>query len=40
MRLNGEPLEEVECLIIWGRKWQRMEDVEGMWYTNALRGER
>ena len=31
--LNGEPLEEVDCLSTWGRKWQLMEDVEGMWYT-------
>ena len=31
--LNGEPLEEVDCLSIWGRKWQLKEDVKGMWYT-------
>ena len=30
--LNGEPLEEVDCST-WGRKWQLMEDVKGMWYT-------
>ena len=29
--LNGEPLEEV--LSTWCRKWQLMEDVKGMWYT-------
>ena len=31
--LNGEPLEEVIVLSIWGRKWQPIEDVKGMWYT-------
>ena len=31
--LNGEPLAEVDCLSIWGCKWQLMEDVKGMWYT-------
>ena len=32
--LNGEPLEEVDgFLSTWGRKWQPMEDVKGMWYT-------
>ena len=31
--LNGEPLEVVDCLSIWGRKLQLMEDVQGMWYT-------
>ena len=32
--LNGEPLEEVDCFLsTWGRKWQPMEDVKGMWYT-------
>ena len=31
--LNGEPLEEVIVLSTWGRKWQPMEDVKGMWYT-------
>ena len=31
--LNGEPLEEVDCLSTWSRKWQLMEDVKGMWYT-------
>ena len=29
--LNGDPLEEV--LSTWGCKWQPMEDVKGMWYT-------
>ena len=29
--LNGEPLEEVDCSKY--RKWQLMEDVKGMWYT-------
>ena len=32
-RLNGEPLEAVDCLSTWGSKWQRMEVVKGMWYT-------
>ena len=31
--LSGESLEEVDCLSTWGRKWQLMEDVKGMWYT-------
>ena len=31
--LNGEPLEEVDFLSTWGRKWQPMKDVKGMWYT-------
>ena len=31
--LNGEPLEEVDFLSTWGRKWQPMEVVKGMWYT-------
>ena len=31
--LNGEPLEEVDCYKYLGRKWQPMEDVRGMWYT-------
>ena len=30
--LNGEPLEEVDCFT-WVRKWQLMEDVKKMWYT-------
>ena len=25
--LYGEPLEEVDCLSTWGRKWQPMENV-------------
>ena len=29
--LNGEPLEEVIVLSTWGRTWQPMEDVKGMW---------
>ena len=33
LTLNGEPLEEVDFLSTWGRKWQLMEDVKGMWYT-------
>ena len=28
--LNGEPLEEVDCLSTWDRNWQLMEDVKGM----------
>ena len=31
--LNGAPLEEVDCFKHQGRKWQLMEDVKGMWYT-------
>ena len=31
--LNGEPLEEVDCFKYMGSKWQLMEDVKGMWYT-------
>ena len=30
---NGEPLEEVNCFNYLGRKWQLMEDVKVMWYT-------
>ena len=30
--LNGEPLEEVDCFCSH-HKWQPMEDVKGMWYT-------
>ena len=28
-----------ECIILstWGRKWQLMEDVKGMWYTKWMR---
>ena len=31
--LTGEPLEGVDYFKSWGRKWQPMEDVKGMWYT-------
>ena len=31
--LNGEQLEEVDCFKYLGRKWQSMEDVKGIWYT-------
>ena len=31
--LNGEPLEEVDCFKYLSRKWQPMEDVKLMWYT-------
>ena len=31
--LNGEPLEEVMVLSTWGREWQPMEYVKGMWCT-------
>ena len=31
--LNGEPLQDVDCLSAWGRKWQLMEDVKMIWYT-------
>ena len=31
VRLNGEPLEEVDILSTWGCKWQLLEDVKGMW---------
>ena len=30
---NDEQLEEVDCFKYQGRKWQQMEDVKGMWYT-------
>ena len=33
VRLNGGPLEEVDCLNTSGHKWQRMDDVKEMWYT-------
>ena len=32
--LNGEPLEEVDCCSTWSRKWQLMEYVKGMQYTD------
>ena len=32
--LNGETFEEVDCFkYLRGRKWQPMEDVKGMCYT-------
>ena len=31
--LNGEPLWKWIVLSTWGRKWQLMEDVKEMWYT-------
>ena len=31
--LNGIPLEAVDSLCTWGRKWQLMEGVKVMWYT-------
>ena len=31
--LNGEPFEQVDFEVPGGRKWQLMEDVKGMWYT-------
>ena len=31
--INGELLEEVNCFKSCGRKWQPIEDVKGMWYT-------
>ena len=31
--INGDPLEEVDFLSTWARKFQLMEDVERMWYT-------
>ena len=31
--LNGEPLEEVDCVKYLGRKLQLMDDVKGIWYT-------
>ena len=37
--LNAEPLEEVIVLSTWDRKWQLMEDVTGMWYTELIRGK-
>ena len=33
VRLNGEPSEEVDFLSTYGRKWQPMEGVKGMWCT-------
>ena len=33
LRLNREPLEEVNFF-----KWHRMEDVNGMWFTELIRG--
>ena len=36
--LNGEQLEEVDCFKYLGHKWQLMEDVKGMWYTECMRG--
>ena len=33
VRLNSESITEVIVLSIWGRKWQLMEDVKRMWYT-------
>ena len=35
--LNGKPLEEVDCFkyLGWGRKWQLMEDVKGVWTCGA-----
>ena len=29
--LNGEPLEKWIVVSTWGRKWQLMDDVKGMW---------
>ena len=31
--LNGEPLEEVDCVKYQESKWQLMEDVKGLVYT-------
>ena len=31
--LNGEPLRKWIVLSTWVGKWQPMEDVKGMWYT-------
>ena len=31
--LDGEPLRKWNVLSTFGRKWQLMEDVKGMWYT-------
>ena len=37
--LNGEPLVELwVVLCTWSRKWQQMDDVKGMWYTEWMRG--
>ena len=33
LRLNGDPLEEVDCFKYLFRNWQLMEVVKGMWYT-------
>ena len=32
-RLNGKPLEEVDCFKYLGSNWQLMDDVKGKWYT-------
>ena len=33
MRLNGDPVEEVDCFKYLGHKWQRMQVVKWiMWY--------
>ena len=34
--LNCQPLEVVDCFKY--RKWQLMEDVKWMWYTERMRG--
>ena len=36
--LKSEPLSKWIVLSTWGRKWQLMEDVRGMWYTEWMRG--
>ena len=36
--LNGELLEEVDFVLsTWGRKWQLIEDVKGIWYNEGYR---
>ena len=33
VRLNGEPLKELDCIKYMGSQWQRMEVMIKMWYT-------
>ena len=36
--LYGGPLKEGDCFKVPGRKWQLMEDVKRMWYSEWMRG--
>ena len=33
LRLNGKPVDNVDCFKYWGGKWHLMEDVKDMSYT-------